>query len=260
VRPGVRAFWNSFADRYDDRFDERSGDGHALRVRQDAVLRFMGDGPGSVLDAGMGPGRLCSGLAARGWSVSGVDASAEMVALARRRLPDCAERLVEASIEDLPFAEATFDGVTATGVLEYTNVPVAVAELSRVLKPGGRAVISYPHARSFYRAWKTWAYYPAVRAVRRLVRRPGATLPRGAGAIEPQAFERLLEEAGISPVDRVLTSALPVPAPLDTLMPRFAEAMARRVEGGRLARAILSTQVVYVGVKRPLPTAERRTS
>src|SRR2546421_8686983 len=116
VRLGVRTFWNEFADRYDDRFDERSGDGHALRVRQDAVLKLIGVGPGSALDAGMGPGRLCLELAERGWTVSGVDASSEMVAIAQRRVPAASARLVEASIEELPFAEGTFERVTATGV------------------------------------------------------------------------------------------------------------------------------------------------
>jgi ubiquinone/menaquinone biosynthesis C-methylase UbiE len=250
VRPGVRTFWNEFADRYDDRFDERSGDGHALRVRQDAVLKLIGFGPGSALDAGMGPGRLCLELAERGWTVSGVDASSEMVAIAQRRVPAASTRFVEASIEELPFAEGAFDRVAATGVLEYTHVPAALAELSRVLKPGGLAVVSYPHARAFYRAWKAWAYYPTVRAVRRMVGRPGAILPRGAGAIRPDDFERVLRAVGLTPLEKTLTSALPVPAPFDTLLPRVAEALAARVEGRRFASAFLATQVVYAAEKR----------
>jgi ubiquinone/menaquinone biosynthesis C-methylase UbiE len=251
VRPAVREFWNEFADRYDDHFDEPSGDGHALRARQAAVLRFVGDGPGSVLDAGMGPGRLCSALAERGWTVSGLDASSEMVSLARRRVPEARERILEGSIEALPFADATFDRVTATGVLEYTNVTAALSELARVLRPTGVAVISYPHRRAVYHLWKAWLYYPSLRTIRRTFRRAGKKLPRGAGSIAVQDFERLLADVGLTPVDRALTSALPVPAPLDTLLPQAAEWLGRRLEGGLVARAILSTQVVYRAEKRP---------
>ena len=68
----------------------------------------------------------------------GVDASAEMVALARERLPDARDRLAQGSVEELPFEDASFDAVAATGVLEYADVPRALGELARVLRPGDR--------------------------------------------------------------------------------------------------------------------------
>ena len=78
------------AARYDAAYDASGAPGRALRDRLATVLELAGDGPGDVLDAGMGPGRLLAALERRSWRVSGVDVSAEMLALARARLPEAA--------------------------------------------------------------------------------------------------------------------------------------------------------------------------
>src|SRR5581483_7561409 len=109
--PDAAAFFGDWVALYDARYDERSADGHALRARMEVVLGLLGRGPGAVLDAGMGPGRLGAELAARGWTVSGVDAAEEMVEVARKRLAEAAERLVHAELESLPFPDASFDAV-----------------------------------------------------------------------------------------------------------------------------------------------------
>ena len=96
-----------------------------------------------MLDAGMGPGRLTAELDKRGWTVWGVDGSANMVSLARARVPKAADRLLEARIERLPFGDDRFDAVVSTGVLGYVDdLEVALRELARVLRPGGRLVFS----------------------------------------------------------------------------------------------------------------------
>jgi demethylmenaquinone methyltransferase/2-methoxy-6-polyprenyl-1,4-benzoquinol methylase len=60
-----------------------------------------------------------------------------MLAVARRRLRDTVE-LVEASAEELPFADQTFDHLTFTYLLRYVSDPAAtLAELARVVRPGG---------------------------------------------------------------------------------------------------------------------------
>lgn len=245
----VRGFWNRRAQGYDEVFDAPSGDGHVLRARHDATLRMVGTGPGSVMDAGMGPGRLCAELDRLGFTVYGVDTSSAMVALARARLPGADRRLVEGSIEALPFDDESFDRVTATGVLEYSDVPSALRELSRVLRPGGLAVASYPNARAPYRAWKAWVYYPAVRLVRRLIRLRTGEGPRTPAAIGPAKFESMLEAAGLMLLRRELTSAAPLLAPLDTIFPETTSHLARKLERRDGARALFATQVVYQAQK-----------
>ena len=87
ARPDAATYFGDRTALYDGRYEADSADGHALRARMAVVLRLLGDGPGELLDAGMGPGRLCAELEQRGWTVTGVDASEEMVAAARARLP-----------------------------------------------------------------------------------------------------------------------------------------------------------------------------
>ena len=102
----------------------------------------------SILDYGCGQGRLCDELSRAGYrGVRGVDASAAMIRLARSR---CAN--VEFSVVDggaVPFADGMFDAVLLFAVL--TCIPAEasqkqlVAELVRVLRPGGLLLVSdYP--------------------------------------------------------------------------------------------------------------------
>jgi SAM-dependent methyltransferase len=162
-------FWDVQAERYDQAYDAPGRGGRALRSRQEAVLGLVGTGPGDVLDAGMGPGRLLGALSDRGWRVSGVDPSDEMVGLARRRIPDAAKRLISAPVEQLPFPDSSFDAVVATGVLEYAGYsPRAYSELARVLCPGALAVVSVPDPGRISRIWRRGIVYPLSRAVKRI--------------------------------------------------------------------------------------------
>lgn len=244
------AYFDERAKRYDRAYDARGADGHALRSRLDGVLRLVGTGPGDALDAGMGPGRLVAALARRGWSISGVDASAEMVEAARARLPEAAGDLVVAEIERLPFADASFDVVVATGVLEYARVEEALADLARVLRPGGRAVVSYPNPEALYGIWKSRVWYPSVRGLKRLAGRPAVALPQGSAIVPPAQFQALLARAGLQPETTEYTSFLLLPTPLDLALPGLSERLGRRLEAGDHSGRRLGTQVVYSAVKR----------
>jgi SAM-dependent methyltransferase len=94
-----------------------------------------------VLDAGCGPGNLSAAAATRGASVVGTDLSQVMVALARSRHPELEFR--QADAERLPFPDGTFDAVVANLLIPHLPRPeAAIAELARVLKPGGRLAVS----------------------------------------------------------------------------------------------------------------------
>ena len=91
-----------------------------------------------VLDVATGTGAVALELIRqKKCAVVGVDQSAEMLAVARERLP-AAVQLVEASAERLPFDDASFDGLTVTYLLRYVDDPAAtVRELARVVRRGG---------------------------------------------------------------------------------------------------------------------------
>jgi arsenite methyltransferase len=97
-----------------------------------------------VLDIGCGPGFLAIEMAEEvgpGGRVVGVDASESMLAIARRREPAVAE-FQPGDALSLAFADGAFDAVVSTQVYEYVaDMPAALAEARRVLRPGGRLLI-----------------------------------------------------------------------------------------------------------------------
>lgn len=100
------------------------------------------DGP-RVLELGSGPGNLQAALSGRGVSAVGVDASPQMVRLARRRLirADQSYQLVNAQAQQLPFPDQAFDQVTATFPTEFILSEQTLTDIRRVLTPGGVLVV-----------------------------------------------------------------------------------------------------------------------
>jgi demethylmenaquinone methyltransferase/2-methoxy-6-polyprenyl-1,4-benzoquinol methylase len=110
--------------------------GQDPRWRGFLVSRLPRDG-GHVLDVATGTGLVAAELVRRGFDVTGVDQSPEMLARAHRRFGDRVE-LAEASAESLPFGDASFDHLTVTYLLRYVEDPgTTLAELARVVREGG---------------------------------------------------------------------------------------------------------------------------
>ncbi|MCO1657177.1 methyltransferase domain-containing protein [Pseudonocardia humida] len=111
------------------------------------VLALLAAGPGErVLDVGSGPGFLVASLAdavGPDGAVRGLDPSPAMNALARERTADLPQaRIDDGDAADLPYPAASFDAAVSTQVYEYVaDVPRALAELRRVLRPGGRVLV-----------------------------------------------------------------------------------------------------------------------
>ncbi len=100
--------------------------------------------PASVLDCGCGTGMLTRRLDGRRRRVVAVDHFAPVLRKAARSAPHAT--LVEASLAQLPFDDATFDSAACLDVLEHVEDPEAVvAELARVVRGGGTLVVSMPH-------------------------------------------------------------------------------------------------------------------
>ena len=136
--------YDSFAEAYSAETEANLINGYYARP---AILDLAGDVAGRrILDAGCGSGPLFAALRDRGAIVTGIDNSAGMLRLARRRLGDGADLQVADLGSTLPFPDDTFDDVTASLVLHYLqDWGPALAELRRVLKPGGRLIVSVDH-------------------------------------------------------------------------------------------------------------------
>lgn len=115
------------------------------QVRLNLALDMLkGCRPGKILDAGCGGGKVLLEFLAKGWDGYGVDASPNMVALAKQNLQGAShevKRIYQSSVTDLSmFADESFDVVISLGVMEYlppAEEKKAFAETRRVLKRDG---------------------------------------------------------------------------------------------------------------------------
>lgn len=187
--------------------------GTDLRWRRRALdLARLGEN-GRALDVGTGTGDFALALLARSprsATVSGVDISTGMLALAERRAAKAGvgpryERLI-ASVESLPFDDGTFDVAMAGFVIRNVgDIPRGLREMRRVLKPGGRAVIldlhtpRNPTVRRLYRGFSFVS--PRLAAALGSDAEAYRYLPRSIDAFhDPETLAELLRNAGFTGV------------------------------------------------------------
>jgi demethylmenaquinone methyltransferase/2-methoxy-6-polyprenyl-1,4-benzoquinol methylase len=121
-----------------DRYAAALSFGQDPRWRRFLVSRVDVGSSDTVLDVATGTGAVARELLRqKGCTVVGLDQSPEMLAEARRRLPENVQ-LVVGTAEQLPFPDASFDALTFTYLLRYVSDPAAILrELARVVRTGG---------------------------------------------------------------------------------------------------------------------------
>lgn len=151
-RDEVRAAYDAIAEDYAATFPSTEPELPVdLAMLDHFVGRVVAGGGAHVLDAGCGTGRIARYLVDRGLSVVGVDLSPGMLAMARRDHPDL--ELHEGSLTALPLADGSVDGVVFWySLIHLTDdeLPVALAEAVRVLRPGGHVLLAFQKGEGTY--------------------------------------------------------------------------------------------------------------
>ena len=161
----------------------------------EAVLDAARVGAGTrVLDVGTGPGYLAGRAAGRGADATGIDIAPRMIAIARSGWPKA--RFQQADAHALPFADGSFDAVTANFALLHLGRPdQAIREVFRVLERGGRAALT---------VWDQPPRMPLLSVVADALEAAGARPPDDIPAGPPifhyaddERFGALLRQAGL---------------------------------------------------------------
>ena len=153
--PGTRSYIESLLaarDEYAPWMAEELGYEHTAGLR--------------VLDVGCGQGIDVARYALAGARATGVDLTPRHVELARLHLAALGldATIVQGDAEALPFEDASFDRVSSNGVLHHTpDMPAALEEILRVLRPGGEARIIVYNRNSFHYALTQVLYFGILR-------------------------------------------------------------------------------------------------
>ena len=192
----IRRVFAAVAGRYDLMNDAMSLGIHRLWKR--ALARAAAPRPGQlIVDLAGGTGDVARLLAGPGRTVTVCDPSPAMMAVGRRRCPPSVD-FVEGTAEAMPFADGSVDTVTiAFGLRNVTRLDAALAEIRRVLVPGGRLL-----CLEFSRPWAL--VRPAYDAYSFLViPRLGAWIAR-----EPAAYAYLVDSIRRFPDQREMAALM----------------------------------------------------
>jgi SAM-dependent methyltransferase len=213
---GPSRYFDRTASYWRDIYDEQSVQGLVYRERFAKVLdwadRLLSAPGGRVLEIGPGAGRLTVELARRGHHVHSIDSSAGMLELTARHSADQGlEDRVTVGIGDahqLAFTDGAFDLVIAIGVIPWLSEPGrAVAEMARVLAPGGSVVVTADNRyrmSALFEPRLTPLLLPLKLALRMLRMLRGWRPPAAVSRLHsPAGLKRLLRGAGLGPREAI---------------------------------------------------------
>ncbi len=183
--------FDDWPEKYDQWFETPMG--RLIKgYESELVLRMLRPGAGeSILDAGCGTGVFTAEILERGARVVGFDLSFNMLGRALNKNGDRPFQPVIGDMERLPFADASFDKAVSITAIEFIqDAGIAIEELFRVTKPGGRIVVATLNGLS------SWA-----------LRRVEAG-KKGHALFERAVFRTPDEIRNLSPVDGLVETAV----------------------------------------------------
>jgi ubiquinone/menaquinone biosynthesis C-methylase UbiE len=172
---------------------------------RDAFFELLPPPGGRALEVGCGEGRVCRDLTARAYDVVGLDAAPSLVAAAAGADPG--GEYVVGPAELLPFSASSFELVLAyNSLMDVEDMPHAVAEAARVLRPGGHfcACVVHPFmeagewtSQDDAAAFVVERSYFAARAYEETFARDGLTFTFKSRSYPLEAYARALEDTGL---------------------------------------------------------------
>ena len=226
-----------------------------FHVRRARVLELLPERLGRVADVGCGPGVMAEAVLQRGGTFEGVDLSPEMVREATERFGHLAGvSFKEGNVEALDLPSQAYDQVIAMAVIEYLSTPDrALNEITRILKPGGIAIVTVPKPWHIDRL--TVAATTPVRALARALGAAGADkLPRL--CLQPAELDAAAKRAGLIPDGGAQYYFTPLPYPLTRLAPGLCMRLNAPFERLYATRAALASFLAhgYIGrYRKPQP-------
>ena len=187
---------------------------HRIDLRESRIrklLRLLESEPhGRLLDVGCAGGELAALLTARGWRVQGAETEPALLDAARARGIEA--RAVDLDRAPLPWPDGAFDAVVAAEVIEHVvDTDRLLAEIARVLHPGGALIVTTPNLASLenrlrlllgrYPMWMDVGVngaghlrYYTPRMLRHQLARHGLSVERHVGNWVPLLPQRLLDD------------------------------------------------------------------
>jgi len=179
-----------------------------FRAQLAIVHSMLAGERGRILDIGCAAGGDIPGYRARRFSVVGIDLASRMLEFAHGRFADDPEvHFCRADVEHLPFTDQSMDHVVCLGVFEFLkDYNAALAEIHRVLRPGGLAIFAIPSAISLYNVTYVLTgatIRPLWRALKRVMRRKPADVSTKSAVhpnlCVPSKYRALLRQYGFTP-------------------------------------------------------------
>jgi len=249
----LASFWAKEATTYESQY-RNAGIYPMQEIRNEYIWSLIGDEPRNHADIGCGPAFTLIPLLRKGWTITAIDISDEMIARARKNIeaagldPDKVS-FSTGNIEALPYADGQFDSVICAGVIEYLREDTkALNELFRILKPGGTLVITVRNKGCLFRLWD--ALIPVRKGLRAFFAHFG--LFGGKAYLQnpfrdgvwykkhcPRAFDRQLERHGFVKDDHHYFHYYLVPSPLEYKLGKGIPRAAFKLE--RLTKKRIST-------------------
>jgi ubiquinone/menaquinone biosynthesis C-methylase UbiE len=223
--------------------DSHEGWGPAARYfrsRINLISQTLACSPGGdLLDVGCGPGMMVRELLDSrpdDFRITVLDRSPAMVEACALRT-DNNVRAQVGRVEAMPLPDASFDVVLAMGVLEYTELTAALAEIARVARPDGLVLVTMLNPMSPYRFVEWHVYWPLLRVLRAVEtllnvppnRRHGQ-VETGICAYRERTLRRMMAAAGLHPLNAAYFDATLLVPPIDRLVRRWARGWQDRPE------------------------------